>query len=188
METISEQKQVKANKVHQCNFCQEKIRQGETYLTSTHKQDGELYVWKIHKRCSEIATTLKMYEGCDEGLTADYFQEYIHSNYSDLMIEKFDNVAKYSDVILQLRSVNFHNKLDYVIHHYAKLKSALIAILILISFAAQSQAVIGFGATTKGLNMNAGYIVNNIVLSGSYDLPLSRLCGFVSAPIKPLGI
>ena len=53
------------------------------------------------------------------------------------------------------------------------MKTILITTLLFCSIAAQSQAVIGFGATTKGLNMNAGYIVNNIVLSGSYDLPLS---------------
>jgi hypothetical protein len=123
METLSYQKEVKANKEHRCNFCCEKIKQGETYCTSTHKQDGDVYTWKTHKHCSEIADRLKMYEGCDEGLTDEGFQESIHSEYFDLMVNKFskEDVTKYTDVIQQLRNVRFKDKLSYVIRHYAKL-------------------------------------------------------------------
>ncbi len=120
METISYQKEVKANKEHRCNFCCEKIKQGETYVTSTHKQDETVYDWKTHKHCSEIADRLKMYEDCDEGLTDEGFQETIHSEYFDLLVTKFskEDVAKYSDVIQQLRNVRFKDKLNYVIRHY----------------------------------------------------------------------
>lgn len=123
METISYQKEVKANKEHRCNFCCEKIRQGEIYVTSTHKQDGTVYDWKTHKHCYEIADRLKMYEDCDEGLTDEGFQESIHSEYFDLMLALFekDDLKKYPDVIQQLRNVRFKDKLSYVIRHYAKL-------------------------------------------------------------------
>ena len=123
METISYQKEVKANKEHRCNFCCEKIRQGETYVTSTHKQYGTVYDWKTHKHCSEIASRLKMYDDCDEGLTEEGFQETIHSEYFDLLVTKFskEDVTKYSDVIQQLRNVRFKDKLSYVIRHYARL-------------------------------------------------------------------
>lgn len=123
METISYQKEVKANKEHRCNFCCEKIRQGEIYVTSTHKQDGTVYDWKTHKHCSEIADRLKMYEDCDEGLTDEGFQESIHSEYFDLMLSLFekDDLKKYPDVVQQLRNVRFKDKLSYVIRHYAKL-------------------------------------------------------------------
>lgn len=123
METISYQKEVKANKEHRCNFCCEKIRQGETYVTSTHKQDGTVYDWKTHKHCSEIADRLKMYEDCDEGLTDEGFQESIYSEYFDLMLALFEkeDLKKYPDVVQQLRNVRFKDKLSYVIRHYAKL-------------------------------------------------------------------
>ena len=123
METISSQKEVKANKEHRCNLCCDKIKQGETYFISTHKQDGTVYDWKTHKHCSEIASRLKMYEDCDEGLTEEIFQEIIHSEYFDLMVSKFskEDATKYSDVIQQLRNVRFKDKLSYVIRHYTRL-------------------------------------------------------------------
>lgn len=123
METLSYQKEVKANKEHRCDFCFDKIKKGETYCTSTHKQDGEVYTWKTHKYCSEIASRLKMYDDCDEGVTADDFQETIHSKYFDLMLGQFsqDDIKKYSIAIQEFRNVYFKNKLMYVIQHYARL-------------------------------------------------------------------
>jgi hypothetical protein len=123
METLSYQKEVKANKEHSCYFCCEKIRQGETYVTSTHKQDGTIYDWKAHKHCSEIASRLKMYDDCDEGLTGEGFQEGIHSEYFDLILSLFEkeDLKKYPDVIQQLRNVRFKDKLSYVIRHYSKI-------------------------------------------------------------------
>jgi hypothetical protein len=122
METLSYQKEVKANKEHRCNFCCEKIRQGEIYCTSTHKHDGEVYTWKTHTHCSEMADRLKMYEDCDEGVTGDDFQETIHSKYFDLILSQFtkEDIKKYSDVIQEFRKVYFKNKLMYVINHYAR--------------------------------------------------------------------
>lgn len=123
MKTLSYPREVKANKEHRCNFCCEKIRQGELYITSTHKQDGGIYDWRTHKHCSGIASRLRMYDSCDEGLTEDGFQETIHSEYFDLLVTKFskEDVKKYSDVIQELRSVRFKDKLSYVIRHYARL-------------------------------------------------------------------
>jgi hypothetical protein len=123
METLSYQEEVKANKEHRCDFCFDKIKKGETYCTSTHKQDGEVYTWKTHKYCSEIASRLKMYDDCDEGVTADDFQETIHSKYFDLMLGQFsqDDIKKYSIAIQEFRKVYFKNKLMYVIQHYARL-------------------------------------------------------------------
>jgi hypothetical protein len=123
METISYQKEVKANKDHRCNFCGEKIRKDETYLTSTHKQDGSVYDWKTHKHCSEIANRLNMYEDCDEGLTEDGFQETIHCVHDDLLITLIPNEDrdKYTQIIQQLRYVQFRQKLSFVIRHYASI-------------------------------------------------------------------
>lgn len=123
METISYSKEVKAAKDHRCNFCGDKIWEGETYITSTHKNDGVLYDWKTHKDCSNIATRLKMYDDAEDGLTEDMFQEYIHSCHDDLLIEMIPTMDRnnYSDIIQQLRRVVFKAKLGYVIRHFAKI-------------------------------------------------------------------
>jgi hypothetical protein len=130
METLSYPKEVKANKEHRCDFCCDKIRENEKYITSTYKQYGQVYTWKSHTYCSDIASRLKMYEDCDEGVTADDFQETIHSKYFDLILSKFsqEDIKKYSDVIQQFRKVYFKNKLMYVISYYKKLDSETITI------------------------------------------------------------
>ncbi len=123
MGTLSYPKEVKANKEHRCNFCGEKIVIGEKYITSTHKFDGSVYDWKAHIRCSNMASRLKMYDDCDEGLTEEIFQETIHNVHDDLLINMFpkDEINKYTDIIQQLRHVKFRNKLWYVIRHYARI-------------------------------------------------------------------
>lgn len=124
VETISEQKQVTAVKEHRCNFCNEKIRKGEKYTTSTHKYDGEIYSWKTHNSCQKIASRLNMYRECyDEGLTQEHFQETIREEYMDIMrlMMTIEDRKKYSEIFAQLDGVYFYHKLRYVIHHYAKL-------------------------------------------------------------------
>lgn len=123
METISNTKEVKANKDHKCDFCGERIPSGSKYFTSTHKQEGHVYDWKSHPYCSKLASRLNMYEDADEGVSADIFQETISSYHDDALIDLFpkDEINKYSDIIQQIRHVSFHYKLMYVIRHYGKL-------------------------------------------------------------------
>lgn len=125
METLKYQKEVTAAKDHKCNFCCQVIHKGEKYFTSTHKHDGEVYDWKSHSDCEEIAQTLKMYNGCDEeGLTQDHFEAYIENVHDDLLIDMLpkDDINNYSDIIQQFRKVRFIDKLGYVIRYYKKLK------------------------------------------------------------------
>lgn len=123
VETLSGPTETKANKEHRCSFCAEKITVGEIYIKSTHKHDGEVYDWKAHKHCSDIAARLKMYDDAEDGVTDDHFQETIHCEHDDLLIKMFseEDVKKYSDVIQQIRHVRFKDKLRYVIRHYAKI-------------------------------------------------------------------
>lgn len=123
METIRYTSDVKAKKEHRCNFCGEKIRVGETYCISTHKNDGELYDWRTHKHCSDLAVRLRMYDECIEGVTEDDFVGTVSSFHDGLMIEMFQpsEIQKYSDVIQQIRHVNFRDKLRYVIRHFIKI-------------------------------------------------------------------
>jgi len=123
METISYPTDVKAIKEHRCDFCGGRIPKGDTYTKSTHKGDGDIYDWKTHKHCADIATRLKMYDDCDEGLTADGFQESIRNEYYELILSKFssDDIKKYSIIIQEFRNVVFRDQLGYVIRHYAKI-------------------------------------------------------------------
>jgi len=67
----------KARKDHACDYCGLNISIGEEYQNQTNVYDGELYHWKSHLSCVEIARKLKMFENCwyDEGVTAEHFQE-----------------------------------------------------------------------------------------------------------------
>ncbi len=125
METLTYQKEVKAIKEHSCNFCGTKINIGEAYMKSTHKHDGDVYDWKTHKYCAEIAERLKMYDDADEGVTMDDFMETIHCKHDDLLIDQLpfdkEQPQKFSDIIQQLRHVKFKDKLWYVIRYYKKL-------------------------------------------------------------------
>jgi len=123
METLKLQKETKAKKVYSCDFCACRIPKGDTYIKSTHKYDGQIYDWKTHKHCAEIASRLKMYDHCEEGLTQDDFMETIHDKHDDILISMIpnDEAQKFSDIIQQLRRVNFRDKLGYVIRHYKKL-------------------------------------------------------------------
>lgn len=123
METLTYPKETKARKEHTCDFCSNKIREGEFYIKSTHVYDGQVYDWKTHKHCAEIAHRLKMYDNCDEGVTQDYFMESINCEHNDLMIKLLpqNKLQKYSDIIQQLRRVIFRDKLGYVIRYYENL-------------------------------------------------------------------
>jgi hypothetical protein len=121
METLRYSHEVKAHKEHRCNFCGEKIFKGTTYISSTHKCDV-IYDWKSHKHCAMLASRLKMYDNCDEGVTQDDFIEYIHNAFDDIMIGKFtdEDRTKYSEVIEYARKAPFREKLHYLIRYFNK--------------------------------------------------------------------
>lgn len=123
IETLRYATETKAIKEHICNFCGEKIRVGEIYLKSTHKRD-ELYDWKTHRYCSNLAAKLKMYDYADEGVTHDDFVETISEEFFTILHRMFskEDIIKYGDAVIQLKNVRWHDKLWYVIRHYKKLE------------------------------------------------------------------
>ena len=126
VETLSYPIEVKAKKHHRCDFCNERIMKGSKYLNGTFKFDGQVYSWKTHKRCSEIADRLEMYKTVEHtgyGLSGDDFQEIISDEYFDLLIKTIPEKLhkSLSDVIGQLGYVRFRAKLNYVIRHYYKI-------------------------------------------------------------------
>ena len=82
----------KARKEHKCSYCGEIIKKGETYDLTTCVFDGDIYDWKAHLDCIAIVHKLKMYDGCDEGLDSETFQEYIRESFNELDItqDKYD--------------------------------------------------------------------------------------------------
>lgn len=122
METLRFGENVTAKKDHTCNFCGEKILKGSIYVFSTHKHEGDLYNWKTHKYCGKLASVMNMYENCDDGVTEDDFTEHVSNFHDDLLIDLLPKGDKkeYSDIIQQLRHVNFKYKLNYVLRHFIK--------------------------------------------------------------------
>jgi hypothetical protein len=84
MTTITRPTQTKARKKHRCGYCTYHINPNDIYLRSTHTYDGEIYTWKSHVHCNDIADKLNMFDRCDEGLTCDDFIEEIKNEYHNL--------------------------------------------------------------------------------------------------------
>lgn len=125
METLSYNKEVRAKKEHRCNFCGSKIVTGQIYSKSTHVNDGEIYDWKTHKWCGQLADDLKLYDYCGaDGVTQDDFVEAVHSEHDTIMHNLLpDNTdGKYGDIIQQIQYVHFDKKMWYLIRHFNKQK------------------------------------------------------------------
>lgn len=103
MKNISYSKR-KANKQHTCDWCGLPIIKGEIYNVSVNESEGELYTWKNHISCEQIATKLKMFEGVwNDGLCAEDFRDQIRDEYCSLGGES---------------GRSFEYQLNYVKKHY----------------------------------------------------------------------
>ena len=119
MTTLDDPKVTKARKEHQCNFCGDKILKGSEYIESTHVDDY-LYHWKSHLHCTKLAIDLKMHKECnDDGVTQDFFMEYVSEVYKDIMRIKMTSLefSTTSSIIKELSYVPFIKKLWFVIRH-----------------------------------------------------------------------
>lgn len=107
---------VKARKQHVCNLCGEAIIVGEQYERVTCKYDGDIYTWKTHLDCTEIAHKLNMFDYADDGLTEDDFCEYIKEEWANILW-KLDN-ENYESKTHEIPP--FKEQLDFVIKHHLK--------------------------------------------------------------------
>lgn len=125
METLKNPTETKAIKEHNCSFCGEKIIKGDFYEKSTHKNDGDVYDWKSHKYCSELATRLKMYDDAEDGLTQDSFMEIVDYHHDDLLLKQLpkNEINNYIDIIEQFKKVRWHDKFWYVIRYYKNINN-----------------------------------------------------------------
>ena len=109
MQTLSNS-QRKARKIHECNFCAEKINIGEKYDHQACVKDGYMYDWKSHLHCSELASRLKMYDSCDEGVTHEDFIEIIQEEYRQIMSDNHNEEYESESFVYP----TFHNQLVFV--------------------------------------------------------------------------
>lgn len=105
-------KKPKARKDHICSFCTGTINKGEVYNSQTNTYEGEIYVWKSHIKCSEIAYSLRMFDDADEGVTSEDFVEYINNEFYEIDESKPSYNHK-----------QFLDRLDVVIAYYESLKA-----------------------------------------------------------------
>lgn len=85
MEVLQEKTRTAA-KLHRCDYCYGIIEKGDSYNNSTLVADGEIWTWKSHVHCQELALKLNMFAECyGEGLTADDFQETITEEYRKIV-------------------------------------------------------------------------------------------------------
>ena len=116
MEIINSPTIRKANKTHKCMFCCDNIEKGTNYFISTYVNDGDIYRWKCHTYCSEIASKLKMYDHADDyGVSTDDFMEIINGEYYDIMSKTQTDVFNTKEFVFpkfieRLKLVlNYHN-------------------------------------------------------------------------------
>lgn len=141
----------KARKNHICDYCNDTIDKGEVYNSQTNRFEGDIYVWKAHINCSEIASLLNMHDECDDGVTADDFSEYINNEYSELC--EFEPPSK-----------TFSNRLDEVVKYYTKLKDT-------VSKISKTERVIILH--TCGLDQSPNQYRNRYILDKSKDVPVN---------------
>jgi hypothetical protein len=112
MEVLSSSKP-KARKTHICDWCGGEINKGEIYENQFCKYDG-VYIWKNHIRCYEIASKLKMFDECDEGLDGEGFQEYIKEEFQNIWITENNKYRESKE----FRTPNFLAQLNFVCDYH----------------------------------------------------------------------
>jgi len=97
----------KARKDHKCDYCKQIIPKGTIYETQLLKND-DLYRWRNHLTCQEIAVKLKLFDDCDdEGVTGDFFRECICEEYKVITNDfNYDN------------PMTFKERLEIVLKHH----------------------------------------------------------------------
>lgn len=83
MQTLDRKIRV-AKKLHRCDLCGLWIEVGEKYDWQKNVHDRELYEFKMHLSCLELASKLDMFDEFDGGLTSDDFVEFVSQEYPDI--------------------------------------------------------------------------------------------------------
>ena len=117
MKTIKHEK-VKARKVHYCDWCGLDIKIGEHYHSSFNEYCGDVYMWKNHQSCQDIAEKLRMVDDAYEGVTQDHFLEAIDQEHCDIMSKEHNELYEsdnysYPEFVERLRLVLDYHKVPH---------------------------------------------------------------------------
>lgn len=90
-------KERKARKEHICNYCYGVINKGEIYRDTILIDGGEIYVWKEHLHCQDVASDLWVWiDPNDYGMTEEDYQEgcreYIRCFIPDISDEQLESL------------------------------------------------------------------------------------------------
>lgn len=94
MEQLSNAKR-KARKPHKCMWCGCKIEKGTIYAVQCCKEDGELYTWKNHTECAELANINNWfddYEGLGDLEFKDYLSDLSSENGVNILLSNFEQI------------------------------------------------------------------------------------------------
>lgn len=91
----------KARKQHTCDYCIGKIEKSEVYSRGTHVHDGDIYTWKSHLGCSELARLIYDRFAGDYGLTADDFNEGVRELFHQI---RDDYDATWEDMLIAVKA------------------------------------------------------------------------------------
>lgn len=113
MNTILQKERV-CRKMTHCNFCDGVIHVGEKYDFRTIVNDGNIYNWKSHLHCLDIASKLDMFDDDPDGITSESFQESIKDEYAHIMSTKYNDMWESAEY----RIPNFEQQLNFVIKEH----------------------------------------------------------------------
>lgn len=108
MQRISS-KIIVARSVHKCDLCLERIEKGSQYERQCNKID-DIYTFKSHLYCRDIASHLNMYDYCDYGLNDESFMETIREEFITLQELHNSEVFNYEHYVYP----SFQEQLHYV--------------------------------------------------------------------------
>lgn len=108
-------KTVTARKPHICDWCLEEITEGSQYERSALFYDGTAVTWRNHPYCMEIASKLKWFAECDEGLSPDDFRESVKYEYMEIMSNH--HTEEYESETFVYPS--FAEQLQFIIKHHS---------------------------------------------------------------------
>jgi len=83
MATVISTTDVKAaKKAHVCNYCRGEIAEGSGYRSEQTVYEGEIYTWKSHFDCHDLAAEYNKIIGCDEGIPemGEWEPDYLSEN------------------------------------------------------------------------------------------------------------
>lgn len=100
----------KANKPHKCELCGLVINKGEIYSYQFNKDGGDVWSFKAHCACVDLATNLNLYDDQDNGVTEEIFKDQVREDFHYKTSDKYPN-ATWEEILRAMYYIfDIHNK------------------------------------------------------------------------------